>query len=363
MSATVKKILDPRTLTAAYAQKPSADKFIFSEIFYKPDESIKDDTVRSMYDPADLRPAPANRVGASARVIYPGDASEKIFTVQGSFNVVDLPMDVYQALREPGSYTLQDKGITEIRRVLKKAQDRQRRFRNLFISKALTKGVLYIDNASGEFASSSTGASTVDFQMSSSHQGTCGGLISALWSANSTDIAAQLAAINDQAAKDAKPIPTDIWVNAYNLQYLRNNDYFQEWAKRNPEVNDAILRGVVNDEVRMPLWGKTWHFVSSYYVDSTGTAQPHIPLTGVGSAVFTADPAGDWLFAKNGVSMVPSSIDVVPDVGNVSSIREIVGEYAYAVLDHNPVRLRMFMGDKFFFGFNEPDAVWQATAF
>ncbi len=35
----------------------------------------------------------------------------------------------------------------------------------------------------------------------------------------------------------------------------------------------------------------------------------------------------------------------------------------YAVLNHNPVKVLGFMGDKFGFNFNEPGAVWQLTAF
>lgn len=365
MANEIRKILDPRVLSAKFSQTPPADVLMFSETFAVNAETIKDNTYRSMYDPADLKPAPASAIGASAKVATFGDASERSFTMVNSANVMPVSMDVLGALREPNSYAMQDKAKTEIGRLLSKFARRQKRFRNLYISKALTTGVVYMDHNGNILASSSGATETADMQVAAGHQGTCGGLITDYWSNTSANIPKMLDNIDDAAAAAGFPVPTDVWVNKKNLQYLRDNDYFQMWGVHNPEVNQQVLQGYKSGSVVIQdLWGKRWHFVLSYYTDYAGTNRPHIPLTGTGSAVLTGAPGGEWAKFTLGTTYTPGSLDIQSDaMAALNNCREIAGEYAYAKLTDDPVGLKVYMGDKFGFNFNEPGAVWQAAAF
>jgi len=313
-----------------------------------------------MYDPADSKPAPGNVPGASARVITLGAARERIFNMFCVFNATDFDANVLKALREPESYQLQSMGRTEVTRVMNKFKNRHRLFKELVLAKVLTKGVVYMDNAGTILESSSGATTTCEFEVAAGHKDSLGGLITGMFSTAGTDIAAIIESIDDAAASANVPPPTDIWINKLNLESLRNNDYFADWATHNEAASTQVLRGGMIEN----LWGKTWHFVGTKYQSSDGTMKPYIPLTGSGSAVFTPPPGGDWVKASNGLTCVPKSIEIKKSVDEViGQIDTVYGEFMYAKLIDDPVKMIAYMGDKFGFNFNEPDAIWQADAF
>ncbi|MCY2966293.1 MAG: major capsid protein [Planctomycetota bacterium] len=360
MDGTVRQILDPRLLTASYQQLPGDVATPFTDVFYHDPEEVDDNTVRSMYDPADMAAAPGNQPGAEARVVTIGNASERVFNLFYSFNRTRLPEDIMKAIREPASYQLQKKGATEIGRVLAKFRARQIRFKELVIAKILTKGVVYM-NALGQVLESSTGAAqTADFQVPAANQGNAGGLVTGLFSTVGTDIPAILESIVDQALTNNVPAPRHLWMNKSNLSSLRNNTKFQTWAANNEGPASQILRGQMIED----LWGWTWHFVQSKYENSSGSMTPYIPATGVGSVVLTPDPTGPWVKATTGLNLIPKTLDLATTVdAALASIDQVYGAFAYAALNHNPISIDAFLGDKFGLHFNEPGAVWQLTAF
>ena len=200
MDASVRQILDPRVLTSAYAQMPGIVPTPFTDTWFVNAENIDGDTVRMFYDPQDSEPSPANEVGAEARVITTGDAQERIFNLFYSFNKTSFQEDVLNALREPDSPLLDTKGRKEVARVMNKFVNRQKRFKELVIARALTQGVVYL-NAKGQILESSSGAvKTCDFQIASTHQGNLDGLMSGLFSAADTPISDIIEAIDDAAA-------------------------------------------------------------------------------------------------------------------------------------------------------------------
>lgn len=365
MDASVRQILDPRILTAAYAQLPGNVLTPLSDAFYVGTgggaiEEIDDDSFRSMYDSADITPAPGNLPGSEARVLSFGDAKERIFTMFYSFNSINFPEEVMKALREPDSYQLQNMGRTEINRIMLKFRNRQKRFRELVIAKCLTQGKVYM-NAAGVVLESSSGAvTTSDFQLPAGNLGNLGGLMTSLFSTATTDIPSILESIDDQATSNSVPPPTDVWVNKVNLQYLRNNNAFKFWAQYNQVSNQQILNGGIIPD----LWGKTWHFIGTKYTASDGTVKPYIPTTGQGSLVLTPPPGEPWCKTSKGLNLFPGDLNPANDIDAIlGNIQKSYGEFAYAKLEHNPVRVRAFMGEKFGFNFNEPGAVWAATGF
>lgn len=359
MDGSIRQILDPRVLTASYEQMPGSVPTPLSDYWFTNPENIDGDTFRSMYDPADITPAPGNLVGSEARVITMGNASEKVFNMFFTFNKTRFGEDSLNALREPDSYTLQNKGKSEVTRIMNKFVNRQRRFKELVLAKILTAGAVYMNEAGTILESSSGATVSATFQVAATHQGSLNSLITAMFSLPGTDIPTILETIDDAAAAANVPPPTDVWVNKKNLTHLRNNNAFKLWAKQNDVVTSTVLKGGMIED----LWGKTWHFSNGYYTAADGTNKPYIPITGQGSLVLTPPP-GPWCKASQGSSLVPKSIEIKASVDELLNNFDVVyGPFAYAKLLDDPVSLLAYIGDKFGFNFNEPNAIWQADAF
>lgn len=354
---SVKKHLNPHVMRAAYSQVAIDKPTPFTDTFFGGVENVDDDEFTFFYDPADETPAPMNVPGAAARVVTVGSSLERKMSCFTIFNVQEFNGDVYKALRNPSSYELQDKGREEIGRLTRKFAARHRLAKELIIAKAISDGVVYI-NAKGQILESSSGAEiTADMEVPANNQGTANGLNAALWSVAGTDIQSVLEDIMAQSASNIVPLPTDIWLNAANIKYLRNNDYFVEWAAKNPEYSAKILRG----EAIMDLFGFTWHFVREYYTAADGSRKPLVPTT---KAILTPPPGDTWKAAVNGPTVIPSEVGVTASIEEAINRENIVhGPFSYAKIVDNPVRICNFAGDKFGFGFNEPGAVWQLTAF
>lgn len=371
MDGSIRQILDPRVLANSYQQTSVSDSTPFADTFWAGQyESIEDDSYRSMYDPSDLKAMPSNVPGGEARVVTVGAAQERVFNSFYTYNVMPVKGNILQALREPDSYSIQDKGRSELNRLLRKFKSRTRRFKDLVLRNMLVKGTCYFDAAGNILESSSGAVVTVNSDVPSGNQGTVGGLVSALWSVAGTNLFKQLDDIRDYAASQLVPVPTDIWMNAVNFGYLRDNtgsnlaNYFQ----RNVDLNNLVMRkntaGAAVEQTVTDINGFTWHFLTTYYQDKDGTARPHIPKTGAGSVIMTPSPAGDWLAHANGNELVPTSLEPVGTLEEgLANLVYQQGEFFYVKAEHNPVRLDLYTGDKFFFGFNQPGAIFQLTAF
>lgn len=371
MDGSIRELLDPRVLAKSYEQASVSDATPFADAFWTGNiEACPDDTYTSLYRSADVKPMNLNAPGSEARTVSLGAGKPQTFTAFYSFNRTMQRGAIFDALREPDSYTLQDKGRTELNRLLRLQKSRQRKLKNLVIAKALTAGVIYAD-VSGQILESSTNAvQSIDLQVPSGNKGNIGGVISALWSTAGTDVFLQMDQIRDVASSNTVPVPTDIWLNKVNFYALRNNtgSGLQTYFSRNPELNDTMVRkndgGNVVEYVIPDLNGFTWHFVDGYYEAFDGTKKPMIPKTGAGSIVMTPPPGGDWVAKANGRELLPTSLDVTSTLESaLANTSYVDGEFFYAKIEHNPMRLDLFTGDKFFFGFNEPNAVFIGTAF
>lgn len=357
MPAQIREILDPRVMRASYQQVATDRPTPLTDTFFSGPDTVDDNEFRFFYDPADNTPAPLNRHGAQARELAIGTGKERFMSLFSVFNSIVFPMHLYTALREPDSPSLQQKGRTEVARINKKFAARHRLLKELIIAKSLATGVVYAD-ANGKVLETSSGADiAADLGVPANNQGNLNGLITALFSAEDTDIPSILESIVDQANQNQVPVPTDIWVHQINLKYLRNNDYFADWAVENPDYSARVLRG----EALTDLWGFNWHFLTGYYTASDGTQKPIIPKT---KAILTPPPGDSWKTAVNGPTIVPTQFGPASDAESALDLTELVyGEYAFASVEPNPTRVTGFMGDNFGFGFAEPGAVWQATAF
>ena len=204
------------------------------------------------------------------------------------------------------------------------------------------------------------GGSSATLDVGARHQGNLDVLLATPFSDPNTDIPAFLESIDDAAASANVPPPTDIWINKLNLQHLRNSNSFKVWARNNQQAAALVLQGHLTEN----LWGRTWHFLGTKYQAADGSMKPYIPLTGQGSLVLTPPPGEAWVKASQGSSLVPRSLNIGSDVDEILNNFDVVyGPFAYAKLLDDPVRLLGYIGDKFGFNFNEPNAIWQAAGF
>lgn len=360
MPTNVRELLDPLVLTESYRQREGIKPTPLTDMFFVNPETALADTWEFFYDPADDQAAPLNHPGAEARIVQIGDGQERRMSLFTVFNKTHFADDVMHALREHGSRTLQQKGRSEISRIMGKFVERHRTLKELIIARVLTDGVVYYDGQGRVLSSSSGAAGTADFGVPAGNKGTIGGLIgeSELFDNPSADIPEILSAIDESAEAASVPIPTDVWVHRSNIPGLTNNLKYQTWAVRNPAHADAVLNGGIVEN----LWGKTWHFVGHRYDDPiTGSSTPYIPTT---KAILTPPPNSNVFRAVNGVTNVPSDIGISSSWEEaLNSVQEMVGQYAYAKLVDDPIKLIAYVGDKFLFALNEPQAIWQATAF
>lgn len=360
MPTNVGELILPDNLTSAYRQREGTRPTPLTDAFFVNPGVCPTDTCEFFYDPADDGVAPLNHPGAEARIVTIGDGETRTMSLFTVFNKIAFSDDVMHALSEPDSRQLQRKGQREMDRTMGKFVERHRALKELIIARVLTDGVVHYDGQGRILSSSSGAAASASFGVPAGNQGTIGGLIGddELFDNPSADIPEVLSAIDEAAEAASMPIPTDVWCHRSNIPGLQNNTKYQTWAVRNPAHAERVLSGGIIEE----LWGKTWHFVGHRYNDPvTGVSTPFIPTT---KAILTP-PANSNVFRReNGITNVPGDINVKATWQEaLANLKEMVGQYAYAKLIDDPIKLLAYLGDKFVFGLNEPQAIYQATAF
>ena len=363
-----RELLDPRILSASYAQRDGVRSYYLTDTFFKGPRNVEGHEYTLVYYPAMMEPAPGNVPGAEARVLVPNGATERRASLFANFNKVLMPGEVLNALREPDSLALQEMGATTVARVYDDFAERHNIFKELIVAKILTTGRVNM-NAAGQILESSVHATTgvisdaantlisADFAVANSHRGNLGGIISALWSASTTTIATQLDALRDAAEAANVETPTDIYLHPTSKQHLRDNDEFVEWAAYNNRATDTVLRG----DMIEGLWGFNWHFYGGKYLSAAGTMLDYIPPT----RAIIAPPANrPWLRPSQGSTLVPSQIGVMADWQEaLRNTTKYYGKYSYAKLLDDPMALYLYMGDLFVLNFADPNAIWMPTVF
>lgn len=350
-------LLRPQILGPAYSTQNLPISFPFTETFFVNPIDIDGDEYELIYEPEENAPVPANAPGAEARILPLGGLEKNRASLFFTYNKIVFPEIVLNAITEPGSMTLQNMARTEIMRQLARFKKRHAIFMELVIAKIITAGVVHIRNADGAIVEAGgNGITSCTMRVDASHQGNIGGLVSALFSVAGTDIAAIIEAIKDAARSANVPEPTDIWINANNLKYLRNNTKFETWAARTEFATRPIVQGGMIEG----LWGLNWHFIGGKYTAADGTKKPYVPL----DVATLTPPPGDWVQASRGSTVIPTRSGVTMDLEEaVRSALKVYGEFAYGAVNFDPFKVMGYMGNKFGLHFAEPNAVWQATAF
>ena len=81
MDESIRQILDPQVLTAAYSQRPNMRPTVLTDFFYTNPEPIDGDSYELFFDPAENKPAPFNQRGAEARILQASPAEQRFATL------------------------------------------------------------------------------------------------------------------------------------------------------------------------------------------------------------------------------------------------------------------------------------------
>ena len=139
-------------------------------------------------------------------------------------------------------------------------------------------------------------------------------------------------------------------------KHLQDNNEFRFWAQRQQRTAESVLQGDMIED----LWGFNWHFIGGTYQDSSGATHDLIPQT---SAVICPQ-TGPWLAASRGLELVPQDLSPAPGWREaIAQLAEVYGQFGYAVLEHNPAQLSLFLGENWGLNFPDPNAIWMPTCF
>lgn len=370
---TLELLLDYRALTSMYLAVPSIQDYFFTKEFFDglAPRDIDSDAVELISVSATTQPGPGNLRGQPARRITPKGGTKRIFQAFRYFTEMELDGDALKALREPDSFGLQEKGRQVVELQQEEQAIRHRLFKEVCLANILTTGRVEFDangniltpsvNSSTGAITSATGAAVAaDFGVDNSHRGalTLSGtsIITALWSTAGTVISLQLDNLVRRAGTLGVPRPKHIYVNAVKKSLLRANTEFNDWAKYNSRRVDEVLIGDGIDG----LWGFNWHFVDGTWTDASGTTRDLIPQT---SAIIMPEK-GAWLRAHRVSELVPRDMMLAQTPTELlNQLEKVYGEFSYACLSHNPVKLLAYYGDNFALNYADPNAIWQPTVF
>lgn len=369
------QLLDPRELTAHYVQAPALVNFPFTETFYTNVRNVDSDELELVYFNNGKAPAPLNLRGAEARLMSSSGGNKIKMHLFHAFNQLPLPADCLRALREPDSEAMQAKGEFVVQMVLDEFANKHRILKEAVIAHTLCYHNVYfgndgnlllgsVDGTTGVVTAATGAVAAADWGIPDSHRGTLratagdagSAVVSALWSTDSTDIVAQLDKIKRRAARAQLPIPTEIWCNAVNRNYILQNTDYAAWAIQNPQANTAFLQGA---DIIQGLWGWNWRFFNDTY-ELNVTTYDLIPS----DLALIFPKVGPWVRSLAGSELVPMDLNVKSSgMEALNSLAKTYGPFAYACVEHNPVRIDAYMGDNFGVNFAEPSALWAPTVF
>jgi hypothetical protein len=320
-----------------------------------------------VYFTSGSEPAPLNTRGAEARLMSTAGGKKIRMHLFHSFNQVSLQGDALRALRNPNDESIQQKGEFAVTRVAEEFAERHRLQKEAVLAHTLTYHNVYFGQDGKLLVPSvhaTTGAVTAptnpvvsaNWEIPNTHRGDLNGIISAVWTTSSTNIVAHLAELKYTAQRARLPEPKNIWVNAVNKPSILANDMYEQYAIQNPQANQAFLQGA---DVLPNLWGFNWRFIAGTY-ELGGTTYDLIPDT---AAIIFPD-FGPWVKPLAGAELVPSSLEIKNSPQEaLASLMKTYGQFAYAQLEHNPVKLNLYMGDNYGLNFAEPNAIWTPTCF
>lgn len=367
MADSFQTMLDWRELTATYRQAPTLAGTPFTDNFFQGPSPTTADEVTFYVVGRVNQPAPGNTRGSNPRMMKNPAASKKQFALFHSFNELPIDANTLRFLRSTDP-SLQAIGQELIAAQLEETGRQQKLFREVALQQGMTIGRVNLDGAgnillpsvdgtTGAITDNASAVVSADFQVPNSRRATCGSIFSGAWDTPATDMFQELANCRDQAIKDGCEVPTTVWMHKKRAPALINNTNFKVYAQYNNIRNEDVLNGKGVDNI----WGWNFRFLEGYWTDVNGVQHPVIPYT---NGILTPD-GGDWMRKKEGTQDVPTTLEIQSDIeAALRTLKPVVGLFSFAQIEVSPlVKLKLFTGDNFGWGFANPSAIWMPKLF
>lgn len=280
-----------------------------------------------------------------------------------TYEHIDLNPLVLRQLRAYEKYE-RDMGKQEVARQTKEFVQNFINLRTMSWQHVLSRGAIYFDESGNLLPSSSGAAVTVDYAVPANNKNQLNGLIDQSWADNSTNIPAQIAALQERSAQDTGYEIECAFYGRNVPSYLSQNDYVAEYNARNKEVQEEFLFGngkKLGGSIPQGYLGiKHWIPVNTgFYEDASGTNQTAF---GENQVSFTPAPSEEWHELIEGTYEVPTTINIQTDAAAaLGSLKTTQGMFAYSQLITDPITIRMFHGDTFLPVLKVPGCVYLAT--
>ena len=313
--------------------------------------------------------APINFRGSPARTLDTQGADKKTVSPIHVFNEITIPSASVEFLREANSPSIQDRGMAELRRQMELFAKRHAVTRAVTLAHTF-RGAVYFDSNGLPLESSSGAATTVDLGVGATHKtqlahASNGGsdIIATAWDNPIASILTDLRQIRDAAEYDRCPIPKHVWMNTVAIPWIVNNDEIADFVRlgSNPAEVGKQLEMYAGMTNMLVIGDWTFHFTNASYVGADGsTVRPVVPLT---TAIITPDVNdGDWFLHLESSETIPTDDGVIGSLDEYfSKTRKVFGDFAYARIADNPLKVTMRMGMNFGYFFKEPNAVYYPT--
>ena len=310
-----------------------------------------------------------NGTRQTARLVQYGSASqkrelkgiaEKAVTLLHTFEHENHPAAVYTNLINEDNEQKQKLGMMTISRQIRMFGDLFKNLRISSIYSALALGGIHFDAAGNLLPSSSGAVISVDYGIPAGNKEQldvfgAGDIISAKWSAASTDILGQIKAIKDASIR-LTGYPLKYAFYGKNVPgYLLGNTAFRDLVSASPRMAEAAA----SSDVPEPLAGLSWRSVSeAFYVDNGGTSRGWFDDDTV---VFTPEPSIEWYEFLEGTFAVPTNSNLSADAATaMRSMQEVPGPFSYAEVTMDPPGVKHYAGDTFLPVIKVPSAVFIA---
>lgn len=239
-------------------------------------------------------------------------APQSVGTVSGTFprvhSSIQLPYEMLGNIRQLGGLELDPSGESYVTRQIARMKQRYTNHKEMQFA-GLLRGKYYLSQVGDDLnASLTSGTVTIDYQVPSGNLGSLdmlgtGAIISALWSSSSTDIPAQLNAINAAFEQLVGRPLTDVWVSSVGMNYVLTNDKVKALSGTANVVFDSDVRDPDTNDRKVVLKGipwLTWH-VTDGVVAFSGVNTKIIPDN---RASFMPKPDPSWVAYMEGSEVV-----------------------------------------------------------
>ena len=216
-------------------------------------------------------------------------------------------------------------------------------------------GKIHLD-IDGYMLPSSAGVdNTIDNQIPAANIGNVGGFFTASWATATTDILTSVLNFKTFARQQCSRMMKYAFYGKNVASYIVNNDYFQPYLMRNPQMNNQYVNsGVIPDG----FLGLTWvPMQDTFYEDAAGTIRELFPADQI---TFTPEIEESVWSIYQGTTPVPkrfglqNSPDAANDLGGLFTEHPGMASYTFATIE--PISIAQYMVDCFLPNFKVPNA-------